>query len=459
MDTGPRIRRRRLGKRAVEVAGGCGRIAQRVRASRGVAQDRDHPFLAGWGREHELGGNLLGRSPAIVQEPRGARMADAARPGGQVAVDRGEDDRVHEGERAVAHEDVGAAQRLHRVPGCVRVEPGERRGHVRRRALAEQRQGPRHLGGRGREARKPPSTTVEIASGPSPRTFSASASVARRRLSSTSRSSSETRNGLPAVVSWQAPQKASAASRSTASRTQRLTAGRESGAGRSTVVEGSVTRPRRASARGRVPTTSAIGSSSSRRWRNPRKLRLGSSAHCASSTARSSDLLGGEVRAEPVQAVQSRVGGARRAGVRSLAAEHRAGEAGSARQPALAVVWRRGEEHGLEQLAHDAERERALQLRPASGERAHALLARQRASGAEEPRLADAAGSRDDEHPARTLARALDRRGDGGKLALAFEELVHHAAILNRCGSPHERVGVRRAEPRRSGARGAGSTG
>ena len=277
----------------------------------------------------------------------------------EVVVDGREDDRVHEADPvAVAGDDVGAAEGVERGLGGRRVQPGELRGGVRPGALAEDRD---RLGERGASDGsrfRRCSTTVEIASGPSARTAAASCSVAFSRLCVTSCRSSETRNGLPPVVSWQARQKPSAACPSTAPRTQSRTASPLSAVGRSTRVAGSVTIARRlsdsCSARGRVPTSSAIGRSSRRRSRKPRKLRLGSSAHWASSTQTTS----GCSAARFAHSQYSRAGGRRR-----TPWPPRRGRRSASRAPAaprgVPLVARGG---ALEQLADDAERERALEL-------------------------------------------------------------------------------------------------
>ena len=203
--------------------------------------------------------------------------------------------------------------------------------------------------------------------------------------------------------------------------------------------------------------TSASGSSSSR----PGGTR-GSSGSARRPTARrrrpgAAGCSEARFAHEPVQAVQSRVGASPPAPAsRLLAAEHRRREAGGAGQPALAVLSRRGEEHGLEQLADDAEGERALQLGRraprASGSPARAPAP----GGADQARLADAAGSLDDEHLPRTVVGALERRRDGGKLALALERLVSAATAgdRNRYGEPAPTC--RGAASRTSSIRGAG---
>jgi hypothetical protein len=70
--------------------------------------------------------------------------------------------------------------------------------------------------------------------------------------------------------------------------------------------------------------------------------------------------VGGEVRAQPVQAVQPCVGGLVLARARVL--EHRAGQTGGAGQPAVALRVVGREQRRLEQLAHDAEGEGAFEL-------------------------------------------------------------------------------------------------
>ena len=136
-------------------------------------------------------------------------------------------------------------------------------------------------------------------------------------------------------------------------------------------------------------------------------------------------LLGRQVRREPVEPVQRRVRGVL-AVLRVRGAEHRLGEPrGAGEQPRAAFLVGRVQ-LDVEQLAHDPEREVALQ-RPARGrEHLEALLGPLRAQDPQQRRLAVARG--------RLQQRDRPGRGAGG-LQLGREALELSPALEQRVGA------------------------
>ena len=126
-------------------------------------------------------------------------------------------------------------------------------------------------------------------------------------------------------------------------------------------------------------------------------------------------LLGREVEREPVQAVQRRErGGALLVG-RERLLEQRGGRGGRAREPAA------GDDPGLEQLAHDAVGELALEL---PGPRLQDLERRPRtlAQAGEQPGLADAGRPLDQHEAAAARGRVRDQRVELRELRVALEQ-------------------------------------
>ena len=136
--------------------------------------------------------------------------------------------------------------------------------------------------------------------------------------------------------------------------------------------------------------------------------------------------LGGQVEREPVQAVQrgeGRVLLPRRARLRL---EHRPRGRGGAGE--RGVGPRR--DVGLEKLAHDPERELALELGRARGEHAQ-LPAGALPQVGEQAGLADPGRPLDQRQPPAPVARGGDQVVQRGDLALAVQEPGHASA----CGS------------------------
>ena len=128
-----------------------------------------------------------------------------------------------------------------------------------------------------------------------------------------------------------------------------------------------------------------------------------------------------EVRDEPVEAVQDGVGRPA-AGVRRRGCEHRLGEPRRAIVQASALLGAGAGQHRLEELAHHAEAEVALELPAAGAQDEHPVRRSLRARSLEQPRLADARRTLHERHapaPGRAVLRQDLQRL---QLALALEQ-------------------------------------
>jgi hypothetical protein len=136
----------------------------------------------------------------------------------------------------------------------------------------------------------------------------------------------------------------------------------------------------------------------------------------------------GEVRAQPVEAVQHGEGGVERHcrlafGRRAGQPQHARRLPGGALEQLGALFGARLAQRGLEQLAHDPEGEVALELGSPRAQDAGGAVVGGGAGRGEHRRLADPRGPFDDHGGARTLARAGDGRLDARKLAVALEQV------------------------------------
>jgi hypothetical protein len=140
--------------------------------------------------------------------------------------------------------------------------------------------------------------------------------------------------------------------------------------------------------------------------------------------------VGGEVRAQPVEAVQDRerrVGRRRRRLAVPQGAgqtEHASGQPRRALQQIVALGGRGLMQHGLEELAHHAEGEVALELGPPGSQEPRRAVLCPQPGGGEHRRLADPRRALDDHAATRSRACRCDRRVDALKLSLALEEEV-----------------------------------
>ena len=143
---------------------------------------------------------------------------------------------------------------------------------------------------------------------------------------------------------------------------------------------------------------------------------------------------GRKVGGEPVQAVQDgkrRVVGRRRCRLAEQQRPHR----GSGSGEQCFALWGFGaREPPLEQLAHDAEGEVRLELRPAGSQDLVATLLRLPAGRVDQRRLPDTRPTLDQEH----LAAAFQQRVNRRELAFALDQLVHRTTL-----DPRRRAGAR----------------
>ena len=142
------------------------------------------------------------------------------------------------------------------------------------------------------------------------------------------------------------------------------------------------------------------------------------------------ELTRGQVRAQPVEAVQDREGRVGRRGrrlallQRAREPEHTGGQLRGPLQQVGALGGARLVQQRLEELAHHAEGEVALELRAARAQEARRSVLAGDPGGREDGRLADACRPFDHHAAPRSLARRGDRGIDAAQLPLALEEQV-----------------------------------
>ena len=424
--------RRRLGQDAAQEHGRrLGRAAARGRARRLDEALRD-PRIAGGVGGHEVLGDALLVVRVAVEQLGGASVGQRALGAGQLVVDAGAHERVHEGQRAPGLEDPGRDERVERLARLGGVEVGQRRRGGELGALEHGRRAGEPDGGRGEapHAQQDPAASPARAGGLDVGRGRASGATPSTRSASTS---SRTRNGEPPVARWQASTKAASGRAGGPDSTSHATALRLSGARAHDVglgVGGSTASAVRAVAfdlRARGDDERDRQLLQPRR-RKARKRSEEVSAQCASSTTRKQRPLRGEVRAQPVQPVQDgerRV--ERRTGSPSRIApgspSTRAATPGRPLEQLGALGGAAFAQRGLEELAHDAEGEVALELGPARAQDARRAVVGGGPRGGQHRRLADPGGSLDDHRRAPALARARDRRLDARKLAIALEQV------------------------------------
>ncbi len=357
---GALLRRGRLLERAAQVGHGALRRA----AAHGVAprplQQLRGPGGAAARREQQLRRDLLDVRARLAEHLRRALVLQLALGGRELVVDGVAHERVDEAERRLGADDLRADElaRRRRPPRARRGRPARRRAGARRSPRARRSRAPPP--GRRSERRESRSSTVlDTARGPTARTTSTWSATGWTPSASSARRSWRSSSGLPPVAWWQAAQKPGSASSPRRSRTSAATASALSGPGRSGCVAGSWTisassagigpRLRRAQRRGdqhrrAVEPPREVGEEAQRRPVRPVEVVDGQQQR----------LLRGEVEREPVERVQRRERG--RALLVGRLLEQRAGGRGGARQ--LAACG----DPGLEQLAHDAVGELALEL-------------------------------------------------------------------------------------------------
>ena len=134
-------------------------------------------------------------------------------------------------------------------------------------------------------------------------------------------------------------------------------------------------------------------------------------------------LLRGDVRDQPVEAVLDREGRVRRPFRGYLVdLEQRLRQGCRPVEELVARLRGQGREQRLEELPDDAVGELDLELPSSRCKHAKSPLRGDRASLAEEPRLADPGGALEHDEPAGALARGSGSRGELGQLGISFEQ-------------------------------------
>ena len=162
--------------------------------------------------------------------------------------------------------------------------------------------------------------------------------------------------------------------------------------------------------------------------------------------------LGGQVGDEPVQPVQH---GVARLGL-LRAGRHRPGQPDGGRRERGRAVQQTGvaRDRALEERAHDAEAEVALELAAARFEDGQAGRAGEARGLLEQPRLADPGRPLDREEPAAAAARRADERLQPVHLSLSLEQHEHRGShpldvdVLRLVRQHHELLAVESAELR-----------
>jgi hypothetical protein len=108
---------------------------------RGLAQQRGDPRFGAARHRQQVGGDLLRRSADADQDARGALMLELALGRREVVVDAVSHERMHEVQRHLGAQDLGADQRPRRVGHPSVVEPGEAGGDRQPGPGAEHRHG------------------------------------------------------------------------------------------------------------------------------------------------------------------------------------------------------------------------------------------------------------------------------------------------------------------------------
>jgi len=134
-----------------------------------------------------------------------------------------------------------------------------------------------------------------------------------------------------------------------------------------------------------------------------------------------------EIGQEPVQPDEGGLAlvGGREKAVGPGKAEHGGGQTGGAREHGRRAARGTAEDPAFEELADDAVRERALQLRATRAERQHPVAARQPARLGEQRGLADPGRAFDDQRAAVAGARRPKRRDDRVELPLTLQQASH----------------------------------
>ena len=140
---------------AAEVGGGGVGIPLRERAVRGLAEGRHREVDRARPREQQVRRDLLGRRVGLGEELGGRRVLVLALGAVQVRVDRGAEDRMHEGKVALDAEQAVSGERRGRVRSELAVDTGERCRVGEPHVVAEHGDRLRERGRLDRQARQP----------------------------------------------------------------------------------------------------------------------------------------------------------------------------------------------------------------------------------------------------------------------------------------------------------------
>src|SRR5439155_9214629 len=141
------VGRLRLRERAAQMGDGVVRRSSRERLMGGVPERLDHESVRAWGRVQKLRRHLLARRTAAGEDLCGLRMVTLTLSRREPVVDGSANDRVDEGERQLATDDVRPAERRGGVRRKVLIETGESGRGVKLDVVAENRHGTRESAG------------------------------------------------------------------------------------------------------------------------------------------------------------------------------------------------------------------------------------------------------------------------------------------------------------------------
>ena len=425
---------RRLGERAPQVGDrALGRALVHRRAA-GLVEELRHPHLSARRGQQQMRRHLLALAARVEHGAGRAAMPELALAGRQLVVDGVTYERVDEAERRVGPQDLRSSQRARRFGHAGLVESGQSRDHRQPRVLPEHGHGPRHLDGLVTHAREAKQHRARHGSGPDLAHELGVPRVGRHpvRGERGEKLPEQERIAARRLVARRAERGVRVAPEALAheishpglrERTgpQPLRGGIARDLAEQRGVGPGLARAQRGRQEDRRPLEPAgeIGEEAQRGTVAPLEV-----VHREEERP-----LGGEVEGEPVEPVQRGEGilAPTVARVGAGAAEHSARAVGRPVEGAIVAV---GPGHrALEELAHHPEGEVALELAPPRGEHAQGPLGRP-AQAREQPGLADAGRSLDDQKASVTRLRRLDKRIQSRQLVFSLKQLglMHEAA-------------------------------
>ena len=413
---------RRLVQRAPEV--GDGRLDRRRahgRPPRRLQQLGD-PRLAARGRHEQLRRDLLAGRAVVAQHAGRALVLQLALGGRELVVDGVAHERVHEAQRRLGAQDLRAHERPRRAGHGRLVELGERGDDGQLGALAQHAHRARHRRG----VRGEPGEAEQDGAGDGARADGAHGVEVRGvgtdalGLQRAQQLAQQQRVAARGVVAGVAEGRLGglaqlrAHERADRRRPERARAQRQRRRVVRDLGEQRGVRPGLAAAqrrgdeqRGAVEPAGEVGE----------EAQGGAVAPVQVVDGEQERALGGEVEREPVEAVQDgELGALLPVGLRSAGEHGRRGRRGAGEHGVGAGGHRR-----LEELAHDAPGELALELAGARGQHAQ-LVARAGAEVGQQAGLADPRGALDQGEPAAAAARLGDQVLQRGGLTVALEQ-------------------------------------